>query len=190
MDFCYCCLYSPGVYHPLQLGHRFSKLLTLKPWFAGSWEVLNMRHVGDHDLELYAFERLPDSKTASIRTHIAKCARCQGKLSDVENFKSQLDDLASKQALRGKEKRKEERFPVRKHGILVALNPNLHRRVEVEIRNLSLNGIGFRINERLPVETTVQVRFDKKFLLGSVRYCVPNGEDFYAGIKVQSTLER
>ena len=60
--------------------------------------------------------------------------------------------------------------------------------IQVKILDVSKSGLGMMSGQMLPCGIAIQIVFEHVFVLGEVRYCVPKGEEFHAGILVKDVL--
>jgi hypothetical protein len=105
-------------------------------------------------------------------------------------FVDQLADLSSKQAAYNRgESRQELRYPANDRAIMKVLSPEVQSYVDVQVLDVSRQGMKLMVTSFLHPGTIVQVRLNKTFLLGEVRYCVHVKELFQAGILILKQLE-
>jgi hypothetical protein len=106
---------------------------------------------------------------------------------DVEQFVSQLADLSGKQATYNRdENRHEPRYTANDRAIMQVLSPKPQSYIDVQILDVSRQGMKLEVTKFLHLGTIVQVRLDKTCILGEVRYCVQVKEGFYAGILIEN----
>jgi hypothetical protein len=70
------------------------------------------------------------------------------------------------------------------------LRPLTHAFEEVEVVDASTLGARIRVQTNLPVNTAIQIIFDKSILVAEVRYCVPVAGSFEAGLRVSVFYSR
>ena len=145
-------------------------------------------HVTDEDVELFVFDRLSADRTAAIQSHVADCPTCRVKVADVEEFKRRLSELSARQAAYDeREKRPEPHVSPGDLGTMLLLLPPFAERSDVQIVDVSQDGVELRARQSVSSGTLVQIRLKNSFVLGEVRYCVRVDDDFfYVGIHVQT----
>jgi hypothetical protein len=138
-------------------------------------------HVPAEDIDLYARERVSDARRAEVETHLANCTFCSTKVAAAVEFSRALAQLRREVA----DMRDGRRIPTDDPATLEVLgtSPVDHR--EVRIRDVSKGGMCIRTAK--PVETGAQVKIQRGAMIsiGEVRYCVPVGEMFHAGILIR-----
>ena len=133
-------------------------------------------HSTDRELEQYVDGRMSAEDSAVVRTHLEECEECQLRLADI----------AVEAQWKGPERRSEPRVPVLFRGKLKLLDPvtSIGPPHEVEVIEISRNGLKIRSPRFLITKTLVQIHFSGKTVLGEVRDCVNTDQGYYAGIKL------
>jgi hypothetical protein len=133
-------------------------------------------HSSAHDLEEYIGGHLSAEDSTVVRTHLEACEECQLRLADI----------ALESQWKGPERRAEPRVPVKFLGRLKLLDPvtSVGPPHDVEIIEISRNGMKVRSPRFLITKTLVQIHFSGKTVLGNVRYCTRTDPGYYAGINV------
>jgi hypothetical protein len=103
---------------------------------------------------------------------------------------SQLTDLSGKQAAYNRgESRQEPRYPANDRAMMKVLSPEFQSYIDVQVLDVSRHGMKLMVTGFLHPGTILQVRLDKTFLLGEVRYCVQVNDVFHAGVLILKQLE-
>jgi hypothetical protein len=133
-------------------------------------------HSTTRDLERYVDGHLSDEESSAVQTHLEDCEECQLRLADIAL------DIQWK----GPEARTEPRVPVNFPGRLKMLDPltSVGPPHDVEVVEISHNGLKIRTPRHLIPKTLVQIRFNGKATLGEVRYCLKIESGYHAGIKL------
>jgi PilZ domain len=125
--------------------------------------------------------------TTDRKTQVAATTSPLQRRDDVEQFASQLADLSRKQAAYDRdESRQEPRYPTNDPAIMQVLCPKPQCYLDVQILDVSKQGMKLELTKFLNPGTIVQVRLDKTCILGEVRYCVQVKDVFYAGILIEN----
>jgi PilZ domain/Putative zinc-finger len=133
-------------------------------------------HSNSRALEQYVDGHLSEEDSSHVRTHLEVCEECQHRLSDI----------ALNVQWNGPERRAEPRIPVSFPGRLKQLDPVTSGGPphEVEVIDISNNGLKIRTSRHLIPKTLVQIRFKGQAVLGEVRYCIKTEHAFLAGVKL------
>jgi hypothetical protein len=89
----------------------------------------------------------------------------------------------------GAEKRGEARFLTNEPALMQSLNPLNLSRMSVQVLDVSRQGLKVRIAQHVLTGSEIQVELNDLFVLGLIRYCVPVGGLFLAGILVEDVLQ-
>jgi hypothetical protein len=133
-------------------------------------------HLGHEELKRYSLGQLSEVEIEAVQVHLAECESCQRNLSDA------LDDPG----WYGKERRGEIRTAVdfaasiKLLDPLTSTSPPQHGRV-IEI---SRSGMKLRAQRLMFRRTLIQVRVQGKMLLGVVKSCVQDGNEFQIGVQL------
>lgn len=135
-----------------------------------------MPHTSAGDLRQYVSGQLPAEESKAVQSHLDQCEECQRRLVDI----------AMDAQWKGPENRGEPRIPVSFQGRLKLLDPvtSVSPPHNLQVIEISRSGLKVRTTRYLIPKTLVQVRFSGKILLGEVRYCVKEEEEYLVGIKV------
>lgn len=132
-------------------------------------------HSSVFDLKQYVSGQLATAQAAVIQTHLEECEECQLRLAEIA-----LDTQ-----WQGVERRTEPRVPVDFPARLKLLDPvtSVGPPHDVQVVEISRNGLKIRTPRFLIPKTLVQIRFNGKVVLGEVRYCIRTNSDYHAGLK-------
>ena len=89
----------------------------------------------------------------------------------------------------GAEKRREPRFVTNDPAFVRSLNPLNLSLISVQVLDVSRQGLKLRIAQHVLTGSEIQVELKDLFVLGLIRYCVPVGSFFVAGVLVEDVLE-
>ncbi len=130
-------------------------------------------HPRDEDLEMYAMSRLPQGQTSAIQLHVLECELCQ----------NTLQRFALPPGVDRAERRSEVRIPF--DGALSIRVLDASAAVLAgRIVNASKKGLKLNLPEALYPGTRVQIRLGSRIIMAQVRYCVPRGAEFHAGVEI------
>lgn len=73
---------------------------------------------------------------------------------------------------------------------LQSLNPLLSETLEVQVVDLSPQGMSIQLNRHIATQSEVKIRRGSAIVFGQVMYCVPVKGAFRAGIRVKDTFSR
>jgi hypothetical protein len=144
-------------------------------------------HLSDEDLELYVLASLPVHQLSSLESHLTNCELCARRLAEAAALRSARQQPGD---YKGVERRREDRILCDDSGQMQAFSPFSFEKLQVRIMDISRNGLKVRSPQLVGRGTIVQVLVPKAIILGEVRYCVPAGSEFYAGIQIQDILPR
>jgi hypothetical protein len=149
-------------------------------------------HISDEDLELYILARLPAHQASALESHLTGCGSCTARLSEVAEVTFKVIRLNTRQRgdYAGAEKRREHRIPSDDPGQMQTFSPFSPAKIQVQIMDVSRNGLKLRTSQFVSQGTIVQVRVKQAIILGEVRYCVAAGDKFDAGIQIQDVVPR
>ena len=134
------------------------------------------------DLEHYVKGRLSPDDSSVVQTHLQQCQDCQLLLAEIA-FQTQW---------KGPERRSEPRIPVNFTGRLKLLDPmtSVGPPHDVQVIEISRNGLRVRTPRFLIQKTLVQIHFNGKSVLGQVRYCVKaEGGGYFAGLEQKNAFD-
>jgi hypothetical protein len=123
-------------------------------------------HIDRQDLERLVVDQLPNAGLSAIQFHLQECGECQAE------FAAQLDAGNS------------ETSPAR----IKVLDPITSNGPsgEATVLNSSSRGLHARVPRSIFVGSLVHVRSSLGNAFGKVRYCIPSGEEFQIGVKLET----
>jgi hypothetical protein len=141
-------------------------------------------HLQAEDLELYALGRFCEPRSSEVEAHLASCPLCRSNLADAAEFAQALAKLGQRMA----ERRDGHRIAADDSATLQVLNPLSPAHWEVRILNEAKGGMCIRTAK--PIEQGAQVKVQRADIIacGEVRYCIPVGESFHAGIVLREIV--
>jgi hypothetical protein len=145
-------------------------------------------HIGDEELERYALKRLRAREVFTLESHLAACSTCTGKLPQHLAFALRLRTLSKKPPSANGDKRREHRITTNEPAQMRLLNPSSGDILNILILNRSASGVKVSLPVFLSSKALVQIRYKQSIIFGEVRYCVPNGDEHHAGIKIQDVF--
>ena len=107
--------------------------------------------------------------------------------SDILPVGSPIDTTQRKNRP-GAEKRRERRFVTNDPAFIHSLNPLTLDITPVQVLDVSRQGLKLHIGRQFRTGSEIQVKLKDLFVLGEIRYCVPVGNFFLAGILVEDVL--
>jgi anti-sigma factor RsiW len=143
-------------------------------------------HLHDDDLDLYVAGRLAEPESSAIHTHVTGCEVCARRLAKAVEFMLRLaaqNRQEPRVAL--SDRRQEPRMPTDDPGSMRVLHPLVGDWASVQILDASRGGTRVRTGAYVAAGTLVQLRIKDSVALGEIRYCVPAGDAFHAGIQIQ-----
>jgi PilZ domain len=149
-------------------------------------------HVSDTDLELFFLGRLPPDQLSVAESHLTDCSSCGNRLSDVLGLF--LNRLSSHSRCPGNydgtEKRREHRIPTDLSGQMQSFSPFSPTKIRVQMTDVSRNGLKIHTTQFVGRGAIVRVLIKEAIILGEVRYCIPAGTEFDAGIQILDLIPR
>jgi hypothetical protein len=142
-------------------------------------------HIPGEDVDLYARGRISLSERHEMEAHLEVCADCRAKVAAAVEFSRALTQLQRDSA----EMREAHRVPTDDPATLQLLSPVLSDEWDVRIRDTSKGGMCVRTPKPLGRGTRVKVRRGTGHEVGEVRYCVPVGEMFHIGIRIEEVFD-
>lgn len=141
------------------------------------------RHPTDDQLELYVLGRLTEDETKTLEAHLSGCSECATRLQEASEFFRDFAE-AKPEEPEGGERRRQHRFFSESPATIQSLSPlDLHTS-EVNVVDLSENGVKLASAERIGVGSIVRIRLGTAFILGEVRFCIPVGANFHVGVRI------
>jgi len=141
-------------------------------------------HIHVEDLELYARRSPSEPKSPELEAHLAACPLCRAKLAASAEFSRSLAHLRREAA----EMRDGHRIPTDDAATVQVLNPVSSEHWDVRIRDVSKGGMCIRTPKPIDRGSEVKVQRGTLITIGEVRYCVPVGDMFHAGIRILEVL--
>jgi anti-sigma factor ChrR (cupin superfamily) len=135
-------------------------------------------HLQEEDFEIYALGQLPETRAAEVEAHVAECQDCRAKLKRA----IRLVGVAPK------ERRKDPRMVTDESAWLQVADPQHLGAWEVRIVDVSREGMSLRTRHYISRGRKVKLRRKDMIVFGEIRYCVPEGGEFRAGIKILEVL--
>jgi hypothetical protein len=86
------------------------------------------------------------------------------------------------------EMRRETRVHLGEPASIQEFDTTQAERISVVVVDISRSGLGLRAPRLLQSGQDIQIVLEHAFVLGEVRYCVPNGNGYHAGISVKNVL--
>ena len=140
-------------------------------------------HLSNDELLRYAHRETTDAEDHNFTTHLTCCESCKDGLLHTELLAGLTDTADASVAPRTGERRRHARIPLHERAVLTRLNPLLAGRFPVHILNISIGGLKVHVPEALEPGTIVQLRLRAAVLTAEVRYCIPAGSHFHAGLR-------
>jgi PilZ domain/Putative zinc-finger len=139
-------------------------------------------------LELYALGELPEDISAVVESHLQVCVECG---IQVEESRVTIGQCvaADEPEYAGPEKRKGSRVATDDPAFLTILKPERSPRITMRIVDTSIGGLKLQLHRQLMAGTIIQVRVRELFILGEVRYCIPDDSHFHAGVRIQDVFQ-
>jgi hypothetical protein len=135
-------------------------------------------HVPAEEIDLYARQGVSNAKRAEIENHLAGCLSCRSKITQAVEFSHALAQLQREVA----DMRDERRIPTDDPATLQVLGAGSPDHRDVRIRDVSKGGMYIRTAKPIDKGAHVKVQRGSMISVGEVRYCIPVGEMFHAGI--------
>jgi hypothetical protein len=144
-------------------------------------------HMEADHLELYALEELPEDLCSAIEWGLKSCGD-SGQFEESRLTLGQWTALAVEPAYFGPEKRKSPRVATDDPALLTVLKPEQSARLKIRIVDASKEGLKLLVPRELMRGMIVQLHVHEFFILAEVRYSIPAGEDFHAGVQIQDVF--
>ena len=145
----------------------------------------HVEHVLHEDLELYLASISPTENGSVTECHLSHCEPCVARLTQWADFSATLREIPTLLP-DGREKRWHRRFATSGSGVLQILNPFAAEYSDIQIVDVSRNGMRLRGPMRVERGSLVKVRVKASLFFGEVRYCdaAPDGS-FFVGVQLQ-----
>jgi hypothetical protein len=133
-------------------------------------------HLVLEDLKRYSLGKLSEVETEAVQTHLEVCEACQRDLTKA------LDDPG----WYGAERRGEIRTAVDMPAAIKLLDPltSTSPPQRARVIEISRNGMKLRAQRLMFLRTLIQIRVRDKMVLGVVRSCIQDGEEFQIGVRL------
>lgn len=141
-------------------------------------------HVKEIDLELYLKDQLSQQAVSDMDAHLAACQSCACKLAEQDKCLWYLAELSAKDALDSRERRMHPRLATDYAASLQVLDPFSAGAWEVRVVDVSLEGLRTHTPQSLNPGSLIKVKMQHSVACGDVRYCIPAGNGFYAGVRL------
>jgi len=141
-------------------------------------------HMQADHLELYALGELPADISGIIESHLEGCVDCGIQFEESREAIGQWLEDAESPEYKGPEQRKSPRLETDDPAVLTLIKPDRPSRVGIRILDASREGLKLSTPCALETGSFVQVHVRELFILAEVRYCIPAGEVFYAGVQI------
>jgi hypothetical protein len=135
-------------------------------------------HAHEDDLELYTHGRLERQCKSVVESHLLECQICRQRLSQCIGMQLNLHPTGQSKS-QERDLRSELRFSTGDVAVLQELSPLSLDRQQINIVDVSRNGLGIVAPKALLPGTIVQVRINTNVELGEVRHCSATGENGY-----------
>jgi hypothetical protein len=147
--------------------------------------MIQIPHVSQQDLETYLTRLLPPENDWAVENHLATCRRCAARLTQWDNFSEALREMPSVRPDGSKENRRSPRFAPNGSGVLQVLNPFSVERLQVNISDVSREGMRLNVPTRVERGSLLKVNLENSLFFGEARYCEPAPDCvFYVGVRL------
>ncbi|MGO9561542.1 MAG: PilZ domain-containing protein, partial [Candidatus Korobacteraceae bacterium] len=147
-------------------------------------------HIDDRDLELYLKSQLNDDSISVIDAHLERCPVCVSKLAEQDQCLAYLAELSAEESFGGTEKRVYPRVATDEPASLQVLNPFSAGMWDVRIVDVSKSGLRAYTSRPLTPGSLIRVKMQFSTACGDVRYCIPEENGFYAGVRLHDYFFR
>jgi hypothetical protein len=135
-------------------------------------------HISAEEVDLYARRTVSDTRRFEIEAHLVDCPVCKSKVAAAVEFSLALAQLNREVA----DMRAGRRIPTDDPATLQVLSAMSPDRRDVRIRDVSKGGMCIRTAKPIDKGAHVKVQRGTMISVGEVRYCIPVGDMFHAGI--------
>jgi hypothetical protein len=137
-------------------------------------------HSSSEDLKRYALGQVPSNEASAIETHLLECPTCRKAFAALA--------LGPRGAMG--ERRSEVRLTLNSPARIKALDPltSLGPSTTGEVLDSSDTGLKLKVPRAFFSGAVVQIRFQDQIVLGTVRYCIPSGDEFHIGVHLKENL--
>ncbi len=144
-------------------------------------------HPQTEDLALYALGELPEEVSAAVETHLQTCVDCGIQFEESRLAIGQWAE-AERLGYTGPEQRKSPRLETDDPAVLTVMKPERMSRMRIRILDASREGLKLLVPFELATGTFVQVHMRDLFILAEVRYSIPAGDEFHAGVLIHDVF--
>lgn len=147
-------------------------------------------HIRQQDLDTYLGAGPSRKLDLDLEQHLSQCPHCQSVFAGavVEALRRDGAPGAKRGRLVLSSRRKEARIAANEPAKLRRLNPFSANPLDVTIVDTSVSGFKLFVQEELLIGALVQLRFKAQLIVGEVRYCIPRGEGYLAGIRTRDAF--
>ena len=134
-------------------------------------------HPEDEDLELYYLLRFSPHQITAIESHVSECEFCRGRIRVFA------------QSRHGKRNQAADRIRDRRIALTAASSIRVLESATAltgQILDISGNEMKLKLSDSLHPGVFVQTRIGTRIITGQVRYCDNNGQEFHAGVEIES----
>jgi anti-sigma factor ChrR (cupin superfamily) len=142
-------------------------------------------HIEEERLELYALGELPEEASGAVESHLKSCVACG---VQFEESRAAIGQWTPTDEFKGPEKRKGRRVATDDPALLTVLQPERSARVEIRIVEASKDGMKLLIPNKVITGAIIQIHVRDLFIMAEVRYCIPKGAKFHAGVQIQDVF--
>jgi hypothetical protein len=141
-------------------------------------------HLHSDEISSYARRGTSEPVRSKVEAHLAECATCRSSLAEAVQSRG----AAAPSHHEVTDQRSGHRIPTDDPAILQIVNPLSSDHWEVQIRNVSKDGMSIRTATPIDGGALVKVQRGTMIAFGEVRYCVAVGDMFHCGILLQELL--
>ena len=145
--------------------------------------MLQPVHVLQQDLQTYLTRLLPTGSDSGTERHLSGCKPCVARLTHWADFSATLCEIPALRPNGKREQRRNPRFATNGSGVLQILNPFSVEYLEVNISDISKEGMRLHVPVSVGRGSLVKVRMMTSLFFGEARYCEP-------GRRTQKNAER
>jgi hypothetical protein len=143
-------------------------------------------HIATEHLELYALGELAEDLSVIVESHLKTCVACGIQFEQSRAGIGQW--IAEPREESGRDQRKGPRVPTDDPAVLTILQPPQAGRIRMRILDASKDGLKLVVPDELIRGVVVQIHVRDLFIMAEVRYCVPAGAEFHAGVLIQDVF--
>jgi len=144
-------------------------------------------HLQEEELKFYVLGFMPGGQASIVSSHIAECETCTDKLAQTKKHIAQLAELSRLQA-GDNEKRREHRIPAADPASMKMIYPTAADRVAIKVVDVSSRGLKLCVPQFVAPGVVFQILLKGLIVTAEVRYCLPVGDEFHVGVKIQDVF--